>query len=547
MSIKVSRFTQQLPLVAEEGGFCTSVSRQTLIDALSENSTTTAGEVALQLIERLFDGLSLLDSESLANGNWRFVSFSASLMARSLLQLLTDQDSRWLEKPFWLADQPEPIQGQQRQILHELETRRVQLHRAQAASPIRYVHVAWAFIKLAGRILLHHREDKSRLDVANYVPIGGKLHLCDFDESLSQSEALTLLQSPAGSPVFHTLPMTLKREVLEETGLRYGEHYQFSEWKMLPTYRKVEGAGSRHAYTEYQIVIYQVQLTRAGFLMLMQRIDSVSALVWFSPVELAQGYRSDGKKAFVDALYSAWQSETGELSTDLADLPDSFCDEMPTPCLTDPITLPVNDSVFWVGKTGGEKAYRHELDEEERLLLLALGWHRRGLPWENLQEYVSVTAYGWLIVNDPHLNAKLLVLAEKLVKENIPLIECAENVGVRLALPQENVFFAESLFQVRIHQQSHSTGIQLETASMATPLGTLKAIELFISLSPKLTHELAEVAKGQVYQAENPNLPGLVRREIEKLTQLLGLRKLMRQGHGKFELTVTFKEINEKE
>ncbi len=237
----LSKLYDLLPLVAEEGGFCTTIPRKDLLHSVTATGNIAVTEAQLLLIERLFDSLSLLDNEQLAQGQWRFVSFSASLLARSLLQTLADSDSRLLERHFWLSDQPEPVITEQRQILHELETRRVGLHRHQCAKPIRYVHVAWAFIKLDGHFVLHHREDKHRPDVANYVPIGGKLHLCDFEESVSQRDALAFLQQPAQAAIFKALSTTLQREVLEETALRFGVHYHFSEWRPLTPYRQVVG------------------------------------------------------------------------------------------------------------------------------------------------------------------------------------------------------------------------------------------------------------------------------------------------------------------
>ena len=533
----LSTIYDSLPLHAEEGGFCTTISRKDLLYAVTDTGDAAATEAQLQIIERLFDSLSLLDSEQLAQGQWRFVSFSASLLARSLLETLADSDSRLLERHFWLSDQPEPVITEQRQILHELEIKRVCLHRHQCAKPIRYVHVAWAFIKLEGRFLLHHREDKHRQDIANYVPIGGKLHLCDLGESFSQAEALALMQSPAQADIFKALSVTLQREVAEETGLHFGEHYQFSEWRSLKPYRQVEGAGARHAYTEYQIVIYQLQLTRSGFFALMQCLHDSSALVWFSPAELAQSFKSDGKLAFVNALQTEWQDDVAKLTAVLDAFKDSYNDSNLDNIFNQPVTLPVNNPLLLIGKTGAERELPIEWDEEQCRLLLALGWHRRGLAL-SLNEDIRAYPYGWLIIKNEAICQQLIEMANQLADWDLPLIECVDSIAFRLNLATDAVFFADSLFRLQFIQESNRIGIELTSESLITPIGALSASALFIPLSAKLTRELSQVATAKVFQVENLNLPGLVRREIEKSTQLRGLRKLMRQDNGIYLLTI---------
>ncbi|MBE0436427.1 MAG: hypothetical protein IBX56_11560 [Methylomicrobium sp.] len=535
MMLDWQQFIENLPAVAEEGGFATMVTREQLMDALS--SQAIVAEAQLSVIERLFVSLSLLDSELLQSGQWRFVSFSAALLARSVLQALGDDQSRLLPRDFWLPDQPETIVNEQRQLLHELETRRIDLHRQQSALPIRYVHVAWAFITLNGQLLLHHREDQSRRDVANFVPIGGKLHLCDFPETLAQVTALARMQAPADTEVFEVLPQTLMREVREETGLLQGEHYQFSEWKTLKPYRKVEGTGSRHAYTEYQIVIYQLQLNRSGFLKLAQRVQNSSALVWFSPVEVAQGFRSDGKTAFVDALRTGWHDHADELTKVLSTLPDSYNDELSKSAITKPVTLPRGDTPFLLGKTGQEKACHLVLTDEERLILLALGWHRRSLRWQPIEGLTAI-AHGWVVAISDETDRLLANLTEKLTNQGLLLIECSDVNTYRLNTPDDTVYFDESLFELSIIMDETRIGVQITTLSIPTPIGTLQTLDVFIALSPKLTRELLQVAENTVYQVENPNLPGLLRREVEKTTQALGLRKLMRQDNGVYALTI---------
>jgi 8-oxo-dGTP pyrophosphatase MutT (NUDIX family) len=538
-----SKIYDSLPLHAEEGGFCTTISRKDLLHAVTDTGDAAAAETQLQIIERLFDSLSLLDSEQLAQGQWRFVSFSASLLARSLLETLADSDSRLLERHFWLSDQPDHVITEQRQILHELEIKRVCLHRHQCAKPIRYVHVAWAFIKLEGRFLLHHREDKHRPDIANYVPIGGKLHLCDLGESFSQAEALALLQSPAQADIFKALSVTLQREVAEETGLHFSEHYQFSKWLTLKPYRKVEGAGSRHSYTEYQIIIYQLQLTRPGFFALMRSLHESTALAFFTPAELARGFKSDGKTAFIDALQTEYNEDQAVLTSVLNSISESYTDNDATNLVTQPATLPMGNPLLLVGTTGNERELPIEWDDEQCRLLFALGWHRRSLPI-TLRENVQAYLFGWLTINNEDTCLQLLNMSDHLAGLGLPLIECVDEHVFRLNLAAGNVFFADSFFSVRFIQARNRVGIELCNESVETPIGWLDASILFIPLSPKLTRELNQVATVHVYQVENPNLPGLVRREIEKLTMLKGLRKLMRQDNGVYFLTINNCETN---
>ncbi len=292
-----------------------------------------------------------------------------------------------------------------------------------------------------------------------------------------------------------------------------------------------EGAGARHAYSEYQIVIYQLQLTRSGFFALMQCLRNSSVLVTFSPAELAQGFKSDGKVAFVNALQAEWQDDLATLATVLDSIKDSYRESNADNIINEPVTLPVDKPLFLIGKTGSERELPINWDDERCQLLLALGWHRRGLSL-SLNEGVQAYPYGWLIINNEAICQRLLEMAEQLADWDIPLIECTDGVAFRLNLAIDAVFFADSLFQVQFIQECKRIGVELTIESLITPIGTLRANALFIPLSAKLTRELSQVATTQVYQVENPNLSGLVRREIEKSTQLMGLRKLVRQDAG---------------
>jgi hypothetical protein len=107
-----------LPLHAEEGDFWKPVSEAELCEQLSQVGYP-APELLLGWVRRLFDALCLLDRHQLAEGHWKFMSFPASLVGRSLLETLACPGQTLFDAHYWEqgSHRPESDVEEQRRIL----------------------------------------------------------------------------------------------------------------------------------------------------------------------------------------------------------------------------------------------------------------------------------------------------------------------------------------------------------------------------------------------------------------------------------------------
>ena len=194
MYLILRKLIEFLPLYTEDGKYISSVERSTLIELLNSEGEGDKCLVVMsvEFVENLFDSFCVLDQKSLLQAKWKFKSYPAQLMARSLLSLLCDKQQKLFNRNFWSHHTGE-LTEKQREVLHYIETSRVRCHEAEKPQPIRFVNVAWGFIVINGKVLFHHREDARRIDIPNYVPVGGRLVLDDI-EGLSDEEAAVAMQ-----------------------------------------------------------------------------------------------------------------------------------------------------------------------------------------------------------------------------------------------------------------------------------------------------------------------------------------------------------------
>ena len=296
-----------LPLYSEEDDLREAVPEVELLEQLSVSFGRPAAQANLAVVRRLFEALCLLDLRVLQQRVWAFSSFSAFLAAQSLLQTLSTPDQRLCEADYWrtAAEVGNTAIEEQRVLLHQLESRRARFHPTKSAEPIRYVYVAWGLLRLGGLFLLHHREDLTRPNVKNYVFPGGRFKPSDLPLKQQTPNILRRLHCSQSATALEALPSTLERELLEELGIRSGEHFSAAPRQILAPYRRVEGTGNKHAYTEYVLALYEVRLTAEGETQLLATVaDKNDKLSWFSAEDLANPLgRADGKTAFIDALH----------------------------------------------------------------------------------------------------------------------------------------------------------------------------------------------------------------------------------------------------
>ena len=438
-----------LPLHAEEGRLRDLVLEDTIISQLGGPDSAAT----VSLIRRIFESFSLLDKHELSRGNWAFVSFPASLMARSLVAAWAVPDQRFVDEGYW---EDSAFVEDQRILLHQLETGRKRYHPTNRAIPIRFVHVAWAVIRFGNDFLLHHREDKKRPDAKQYVLPGGRLRPSDYRGNESPTEVLRNLSSENSHVARESLLNTLIREIDEELGLQHGPHYTFEPWRSIKPYYAIEGGGNKHALTRYEINLHSMKLTSLGETCLLSRIDAEpNQLIFFTLDDLVQGKRSDGATAYIDALHQDMGDKFAEL---FASIPDSSG----TPYLLDTpesaVDLPPSKEMpFLRGKTGKEHEVLVPLNDFDWELILFLGWSTRGFSLHDVSKDVLVLGGGWVkFLKDEDIKATK-ELANKLERVNLPILQFSGD-ALRLASKPEYTYFSDRLFTYEYAPSSNEGG-----------------------------------------------------------------------------------------
>lgn len=531
ITVTLQRIYDHLPLYAEEGGDYSIVNVSDLTEALHDIEGADALPVIL-FVQRIFTLLGLLDENLLPAKVWRFVSFPASLLARSVLQSLADSDSSLFESGFWNQhDSNSPVSDQQRRLLHEVETQRKRNHNAIAA-PVRHVHVAWGLIVLDGKVLLRHREDKNRSSVNNYVLIGGRVSQADLKKStssLSTEAALSTLQGPLASENTEAIEIALQREINEETGLDPEKHYVYRPWRTVKPYTAVEGAGANHALTEYRIHIYHVQLTQKGLFALYERIGRDEYLNWFTLEEFSKAKTSDGKMAYIDALKSDFSSKEKWLSSALG-LPASYENDYRYHQDGDAITLPVLDGdLIEKGKTGKERELNIHLSAIEKSLLLGLQLISAVSDASIKPNGIQILGFGWVRALDEEIKQQLRALTLKLDSSNLPIIECRNEDYFRISVDPSQCFLSDAAYRFSIEGQN----ITLKRDLLKTPFFDFSPEQLQVQVSKNLAEDIERIAVGDLKRRHSEDdIKSLVRRHLKPICHQLGLRALVRTVAG---------------
>ncbi|MCK9607937.1 MAG: NUDIX hydrolase [Methylomonas sp.] len=396
-----------LPRCAEEDGDFYSVPCEELIAVLCQSQAfePAIAENTIALLETLLDTLAVLDRNCLQNGEWRFVSFPAQLLATSVLTAMSEGESSFFAVNFWNTQASDNEQkDRQRDMLRVIEQARLDHHARRQAQPIRYCYVAWSIIKLDGKILFYQREDThKRFDKAagDYGLLGGRCNQTDVAGMSDKAALLQALQSANSQLIKDALPQTLRRKLREEAGLLFEEHYRFKLWRGLKPYRQVQGAAPNHALTEYYLAIFQIKLTLEGYLFLQQRVAKDERLAWLTMADIERGESSDGKIPYIKALYDDFAGDRSALVAALAELPESFASVYLSDKDKFGISLPIYpDKPVFAGVLGKEKALDLVLNARQLALILGLAAHLRGFKFDSLEEFIVLHPHGWVEVDD---------------------------------------------------------------------------------------------------------------------------------------------------
>lgn len=468
----------QLPLHAEESQLRESLPTSVLVSSICDNGISAdAAQLAIDLLRRQFESLSLLDRAELAAGRWAFVSFPAALAGHALVATWATPTQTILPLDYWEQGdhRPAAVREEQRAILHRIESER--LRHNPNARPVRTVHVAWAVIRIGDKFLLHRREDRDRPGEKSHVLPGGRLNPSDLlpAELKEGSTVLRKLFDPTSPLADASLDATLVRELDEELNLRPDEDYSFSRWQRLPPYRALAGTGNRHAYTEYAFQLYTLKLTLSGETRLLEKEEESGALVWFTMDELSAPRRADGSSAFVDALHSAWGDK---IASELAAVPESGASALAMQAETQMLDLPASPETPWLlGKPGKERPLNIVLDQSEWQLLLLLGWHARGFPVDADQS-IRRLGGGWIRFEHEVVKSIGSSLRRK-TAHDIPLVEMRDGCYLRVSITPEILMFAPALFGYAIEEVGHGGGrLVVVRSPVSTPWGVLGGARL---------------------------------------------------------------------
>ena len=531
----------RLPLFAEEGGHNTAVDISDLINDISG----VGARSTVLLTQRIFECLGLLDLNDLNKGNWRFVSFPSSLLARSILQSLADENHPLFEPRFWSQqDSNSPQSDIQRNILSSVESLRKKSQKDKA-QPVRYVHVAWGLISVDGQFLLRHREDKTRNNRNNYVLIGGRVCQADLLEAnsdLDTNAAVSILQSPQASNDLSAIEVALQREVTEETGLEMNQHYSYSAWRTIKPYTAVEGGGANHALTEYRIHVFHIELTQDGMLALSKRIEMDEHLTWFTANELVNAKSQDGRMAYVDALISDYASEQ-EWKASIFDVLSSYDPFISN--LSEALAVTVsldNQTPVQIGKTGKEKPLSCKFTKDEHSLLLTLSLYAKDPGAQVKSDSIHLLSHGWIEIDDDDLNATARELAIKLREAKMPIIEGYKERYYRLALAVDNVHFQNEAFAYLVEDcQDKKTQLKVTRKALETDLIKASSVGYTKEIAGALKLGLKELMEGKDVSGDTQKDLDTFKKNVQRLASLnqqIGLRGLIRSVDSNFKLVI---------
>ncbi|MBF0239620.1 MAG: hypothetical protein HQM12_18115 [SAR324 cluster bacterium] len=550
----IQALLHHLPHYSEAGQWADARERSTLVKHLCQDTECSeeTGSLLVGLVERMLNSVQVLDPMELIEGRWKWVSFPAQLMAHSLLSVWADPAQALLPQGFWFVDSarsPQVIE-QQRLLLHQLEQQRLEHHATRSPTPIRFVYAVWAFIKLENRFLLYHREDRSRPEVSNFIPPGGRFHPLDLPQSIIQqtprSQILEHLQSAQAEWVRDSLETTLKRTLQETTGLQ-SLHYQARKLWTLPPFLQVEGAQSNHAYTRFEIQVFHLQLNKEGWMKLLEYLASQphGHFAWFTSEEMRLQQNSGGKKAYLQALFPNFESER-VLEETLNLLEESYTDRYALGEPSLPVDLPhETENRLRYGLTGKEQTLPVELTLPRRQMLLALGWYARQscgptiLPPLLLTEGVLAMPQGWLRVMSPELVNDLTELADQLNQAQFPLLEQAQQCYFRLSAAPSKIFWEASLFSYALPVAESGKGtLELVLKECQTPLGLIPSKKFEYPLSATLTGILEDIAQTGT-STRLADISKTIRDQLDqRISKPLGLRKLIREEEKQYRIVI---------
>jgi len=526
LDLLFGRLANLLPPMLAEDELTQDVSRSALITGLQDVTPAAQAEVVLAVVERLFCALALMHQGSADKGQWRFNSYSAWLMARSLLETLANDHHTLFDLGYWSQTPADTELEEQRILISRMENGRVAYHPASSARPIRFVYVAWAVIRLGDHFLLYAREDKVRPDARGDFGLpGGRFKLSDVPIAERPANAeYDFAYGISHWPMTH-LHRSLYREMQEELQLSERDHYSLGPAIDIAPYRRIEGARNHHSYTEYRMRLFPLQLNTHGAVKLLDRLDRNPELFSrFTASELGAERNARGQRAFVTALIEHFGPELKELSALPQAIAQSYLQNTAHVGVDIPLTT---EGPIRIGRSGKTlKDHSPRLTEVELRWLWALAWHAKSLPLADVGS-AGLLPLGWVRVNEISV---VMSLRQKLNASGLELVEIVGGRYARLSINPRMVYFDSEFFRYHLHGNAIKGNLELFSVEMDTPLGILRHESVFVELAATLAGELRHIDGVELLTNNtqgSEHLRRMLDAAIGDATKNMGIRQLI--------------------
>ena len=329
------------------------------------------------------------------------------------------------------------------------------------------------------------------------------------------------------------LPVTLARELGEELDLLPGD-YQATHLRALSPFRMLEGTRNCRAYTQYDVAVYAVRLTRDAELKVLDRVEREhDDWAWFSVPDLVAGKRPDGRSAFIDAIAVELQADLGRYLSE--DVPDSSSWPPAFSLDGDAVELPSALGMpILKGLTGRETPLSFIPDPREWELLIILGYHARGLTVQVCGNALSLLGAGWIRLDEPPLRSVAARLAERLEKAGLPCLEIDTAGHCRLSVQPERVFFSPECFDYSWQDDGPRKRIRLRLTPVKLGDANLPGRDLIVPLAPNFVRNLAATESGRETRGDFERES----RDHFEPAKALGLRKFIAATRKAYEIVV---------
>lgn len=421
--------------------------------------------------------------------------------------------------------------------------------------------MAWSLIKQDGKFLFHLREDtKKRNDrkSGDYGLIGGRINQADIEYISDAKQRIQMLQSESLVEDDQCFENALKREIREEIGLEFGEHYTFSPMQTLVPYEQVEGAAPNHGLTRYFFRLFTVDLNLDGYLVLHQKLkeSETGELIWCS-VEDMLNLNCNGDLLYIQALHDHYRGGVKALKESLERVEN--CHRTPCKIMkethSDAIVFPVLPNYEIKSALDGSKhladfPIENKLSDDDVNILLGLAAHMRGYEFESIELDVSLLPDGWVDLSEN------LAFKNTLIDLTYRLPEFVEKHAdrwFRMSIQPEMIFFDEQLFQFSVNSEelddykskNKKTDITLYRSPFSTLLGSIKGVQV----SHKTTKERIRFfmacyknggisASGHNSHEDDARSFDNLRSVMDSWSKKIGLRKAIGQSDSLFKIFI---------